>query len=669
LIKYYENVSQGSNLKTCGTYDDLSFDHLPSKNKVLENIYSSYYDFDKFLKSIKSGRPFIAGSFVVSKIFCTFEPNDIDLYLMDSSPNTIKEIDTNYKKLYGQYCDHIILVRTSITLNWIPFGAIKKIPKIQLILPPYKFVSQIFAGYHSDLVCIGFDPVDDEIIYGKGRFDYFAKNKIAIFTDLFSEKKHVPKVMSAYKKYKTRGFECIYLKQKEERDCKFCEDDCEISPKFSSDLDKTESFDEFISRTKKIPGFTVSENILDVYFGEVFRPIFEYGTKYVECPRCGIFTRDGFCEYCKKVEKYLMDDQLSIFKSESSKRPIKVLVTGGRCGLGEAIAMRLLEAHFSVTITTRYPNVFKNQLSKDKLDSYYNKLDGVLQMDLSDNSTMKEINELLDTSYFDIIILSAAETLHFSKEVLEDAKALDDKALDDKALDDKALDDKALDDNKEQLNGKMDWTGDFVRKNTGVWHKCLEDHTLAEITDPVNVNVVGTSILMKHFLNGVKKYRKCNKDDRKFMSLIVTYYEGTFLKKSSFHPITNATKAAIENIVWTIRREADMLDCNIICADPGWMYTEYSAGKRKGPIKISEGVTQILEPVRLLFKNSPISNGHVFSRSRLVAQNRLLFSDTVYTKDVWSKSKCGHNILVSWELGFPKLCPVCNNVPCENEID
>ena len=181
------------------------------------------------------------------------------------------------------------------------------------------------------------------------------------------------------------------------------------------------------------------------------------------------------------------------------------------------------------------------------------------------------------------LVLSAGETLHYPK---------DDDYASVKEL------------NKEKL--EIDFTNDFKRENSGVWHKTLDKHTYNEIVSPLLTNVAGTAALLSSFLKGVKKVRSqetkgAKGKKKRFICIVVTSFEGRFVEKTPFHPITNACKSAIEQLVFTLQAQARFLNCEITLSDPGWVYTESAFGKVKGPVPIDFGVSQILQP--LLIEN------------------------------------------------------------------
>jgi NAD(P)-dependent dehydrogenase (short-subunit alcohol dehydrogenase family) len=318
------------------------------------------------------------------------------------------------------------------------------------------------------------------------------------------------------------------------------------------------------------------------------------------------YTKGCFCDLCYKIETEKRDN-LQISLKQSSN--LNAIVTGGRCGLGQEIVKTLSLNGINTLGTTRFPSD-ENQI----------------KLDLKDPSTWSDIKEKLESGTINILVLSASETLHYPG---------DDEL------------------SKNWKDVETDWTNDFKRDNSGVWHKCLNQHSYEEIMSPLIANVGGSASLLGFWLNGVKKKRseerlenKKNKEKSKFCCIVVTSYEGRFKEKTPFHPITNACKSALEQIVWTVKEQADFLDCNVLLSDPGWVYTEGSFGKIRGPVPIEFGASQILQPLVASFENNA-KNGETFRRADKQNQR----SEVSLLKEVeLTLEPCGHIVKQNYVL-------------------
>jgi hypothetical protein len=664
--------------------DDTEFDFVQFSELFLKFKEFLAKCFELKLNLMISGSSVLHSTTVTEKIIPRqrWKPVDADIYLHATcdQQQTLKIIDRIIRDLYIENYQ-IRLFRTPYILTWLviehnrpvirnedkyameyeflnthwrPQPQIKDavIMSYQVILSPCLRWEHVFAGYHTDMVCAGYLTLHQKFIV-TSRFDhwkdslkkmgeegvyelkkmlawgndhnlqnfrqYYVQNSRGMnesnmnegfsyfFPDLVSPR-YRERVANAREKYLHRGYATIYVEpfgelyiQDIERSGdiysigKLLEDPCDIAMHINN-LDGIERH-----------GLTLA----DVYLGETFATVLETMSCFRKCPGgCGNFvigyadSETGFfCEQCNQIELDKIQ-QLNIALSENNK--LTAFVTGARCGLGRQMKL-LFESHQWLTYgTTRFVNLTENQPN-------------MIELDLKDQSTWANSQVLLEKGLINVLVLSASETLHYPDD-----------------------DNSPLRSNPAAKEGlELDWTNDFQRQNSGVWHKTLDQHTNQEIISPLLANVAGTARLLSSFLKGVKLIRSMeslnslkteDKQEKKtFTCIVVTSFEGRFVDKTPFHPITNACKSAIEQIVWTVQAQAKFLDCSIVLSDPGWVYTESAFGKTKGPVSIEYGVAQILEPlVTTLKERSPFK---IFRRE---TKNN---TNNDYTTEVISKPK------------------------------
>ncbi len=521
-----------------------------------------------------------------------FVPHDIDMYMHASCDRhrTIRAIDNLIKELY--VTEDVFLVRSPYIISWMAFnkdtGSV--CAAYQLVLSPCERWEHVFAGYHSDIVCAGY-LVRERVFVASTRFAHWKNGPgpteynpggyrtAYFFPDLVSPR-YRDRVKDAYGKYGCRHFcvEYVYpfdeivmqdVARSSPTEAEAIISKC-LDPKTAMETSKYNSCDvgPYVAAIMAKDGVqSVGRTLQEVYNGESFRPILETMSCFRKCPTCDNYTmcsaaraalqKGGLCDACYDVEMSKLND----LNKELSRWPGKraALVTGGRCGIGQELVRLLKEHKISTWYTTRFPSTDDN--------------DSIIQLDLKNPNTWSAAQRVLEAGAANLLVLSASETLHFVGD-----------------------DEKAATWNKSSPPPEaVDWTGDFVRPNTGVWHKTLEQLSYEEVASPVMANVVGNAKMLAYFLEGVKRRRIMN--DRSFYCcVVVTSYEGSFEgEKTPFHPITNATKAALEQIVHTVQAQARFLDCDVVLADPGWVYTEGSFGKVPGPIPIRFGASQILQ--------------------------------------------------------------------------
>ena len=625
--------------------DDTEFDFVQFSELFLKFKEFLAKCFELKLNLMISGSSVLHSTTVTEQIIPRhrWKPVDADIYLHATcdQQQTLKIIDRIIRDLYTENYQ-IKLFRTPYILTWLviehnssvrigkandlwaypeekywPKPTIKDavIISYQVILSPCLRWEHVFAGYHTDMVCAGYLTLHQKFII-TSRFDhwkdslkkmgeegvyelkkmlawgnehnlnnfrqYYVRNSRGMngsnmnegfsyfFPDLVSPR-YRNRVANACEKYLHRGYACVYVEpfgelyiQDIERSgdmysiSKLLEDPCDIAMHINN-LDGIERH---------------GSTLADVYLGETFATILETMSCFRKCPGgCGNFvigyadSKTGFfCEQChqKELEKL---KQLEQVLDQNNKEKLTAFVTGARCGLGLKIK-EMFEKHQWLTYgTTRFVNLTENQKN-------------MIELDLKDPNSWKESQDLLEKGLINVLVLSASETLHYPEDDTHPIRT-DPNA-------------------KEGL--EMDWTNDFQRKNTGVWHKTLDQHSNQEIISPLMTNVAGTARLLSSFLKGVKMVRSFeslnpNLPKKTFTCIVVTSFEGRFTEKTPFHPITNACKSAIEQIVWTVQAQAKFLDCSIVPSDPGWVYTEGIDGKTPGVVSIEFGISQILQPL------------------------------------------------------------------------
>jgi len=620
--------------------DDYCSDLLsiaPNDYFSMKKFIELHINFDLFLDLCYTQKLnlMISGSSVLNVsngISChKWKPMDIDMYLHSTcdQQQTLKDIDKILRNIYQDYT--IRLIRTPYILSWfiiqknIEFTNYKPcnivICSYQLILSPCLRWEHVFAGYHTDMVCAGYLCMHKQFVIST-RYKHWKKTNYSsklerydidytryisfegincFFPDLVSPR-YRDRVVTACEKYLHRGYACHFVQPFEELYI-FDIERSGIDYTIQSLLDNNEC-DEALHLAKLQDVESYGNTLCEVYHGESFSTIIETMSCFRKCPGgCNNFiicerdTPTGcFCGNCFDVEQNKLRELEHILQSNQH---MTSLVTGARCGLGKEIKTLMNKHSWKVYGTTRFVNLTNNN--------------NMLKLDLKDPDTWKQTQHLLENGDINVLVLSASETLHYPD---------DDKGSYDKDT------------------IELDWTNDIIRKNTGLWHKTLDQHSYQEIISPLMVNVAGTSSLLASFLKGVNKIRseeaKSNiKQESFFCCIVVTSFEGRFEEKTPFHPITNACKSAIEQVVWTVKAQARFLNCSVMLSDPGWVYTESSFGKIPGPVPIKFGISQILQPLVISLTEYKTKNvvqkPFVFRRNIITESNHYIFKSTKVT--------------------------------------
>ena len=159
-----------------------------------EKLYSypdNQYYYGKFIQKVQTTNLeiMIGGSSSVSAILQKgFNPNDIDIYIKNLDDEHIKQLDTIIRELFPDCL--CLVIRKPITLTWIIIQNQKIIWKIQLCtMQIYEFI-EVFACYHSDIVCIGFEIQKNSFICLFPRWERFMErymtNEILYFINMLN---------------------------------------------------------------------------------------------------------------------------------------------------------------------------------------------------------------------------------------------------------------------------------------------------------------------------------------------------------------------------------------------------------------------------------------------------------------------------------------------------
>lgn len=547
-------------------YSDLSynekFNNETIARKKLNELINIHFLEELSCYGIKI---FISGSATLKAVLRTetIEPKDVDMYLIGNyNPNDVIKINKILHIIFEDEIDTII--RYQYTLNW----KLKNGFTYQLVLPPTNHIADIFATYHGELVCIGYDVIEEKFKYAPQKFGHFYETGISYFTDILLPKLWKNRVALSVEKYKQRGFNCIF-EHTHTRNLNKYDTINSLSP---STIDVKMINGKVYGNDREIG--TYSNNIFDVYNGDMLKPFLLAFSICNQCQDCGcfMFNNELSCYKCSNANKELTMNELkiSLHDTKNILSKLRILITGGRCGLGNKITEILSTYCKNITITTRSPECVINNFKNVKIE----------QMDLRNYDSVKNICNKIENDEFDIIILNAFETLHYTESV-----------------------------NKNQ---PIEFNNDRKRNESGVWLKTLDSMNNDEIIDPILTNIIGNIMLIQSYIKCLKQY---NGNIASKLLMFVTSFEGKFQEKSPFHPVTNATKSAIEQLIFTLKRQMDMFERSyMVMVDPSWVYTKTTNNIKQGPITMEGGAFNILRPFIRFITGNTLENAKIYKK-------------------------------------------------------
>jgi hypothetical protein len=153
---------------------------LNSHEEAIFKLYNIKWRLGYVLEKLPEG-VMIGGSTILASMLRneTFTPADVDIYLSYSEAN-YEKLSLIHDAIVSTYKTEFIILQNKHILNWY-FKPIDShdIPSFQVNLFPVGDWSQIFASYHSDLICVGFIPKTARFIYAVDRWDHFIKTGVS----------------------------------------------------------------------------------------------------------------------------------------------------------------------------------------------------------------------------------------------------------------------------------------------------------------------------------------------------------------------------------------------------------------------------------------------------------------------------------------------------------
>jgi hypothetical protein len=220
-ISLYEKIKNSDDkesfLTNCYNLFENSHEFMRSFEGSKKILFYGLYT-EKLCQQIKDKNLecLIAGSSGLACLYskCNFVPNDIDIYVKNINKEKVVALDNIIRNIIGdKYI--ILLVRNQITLTWLVFNEIDKNSngaqvvrcKIQLNLLNIESWSELFSTYHSNIICCGYDILDDSFVCLNDRWKKLFTNDVHYFTNILNVD-NASTLDHAIKKYTNRGFEC-----------------------------------------------------------------------------------------------------------------------------------------------------------------------------------------------------------------------------------------------------------------------------------------------------------------------------------------------------------------------------------------------------------------------------------------------------------------------------
>lgn len=164
----------------------------------------------------------------------SFSPSDLDIYIKRCSLDKLINIENVIHDIFNEDDGfELLVIRSPIVVTWIVYKNNQVVYQIQANVLMIESWSEIFVTYHVDIVCVGYDILQNKFLYLKNRWDNIVNtDKIHIFSNIFScdSEKFLKR---SVKKYTNRGFKCdtFFVKKDMKRALSELQNEDEISTK------------------------------------------------------------------------------------------------------------------------------------------------------------------------------------------------------------------------------------------------------------------------------------------------------------------------------------------------------------------------------------------------------------------------------------------------------
>lgn len=280
-----------------------------------------------------------------------------------------------------------------------------------------------------------------------------------------------------------------------------------------------------------------------------------------------------------------------------------VILTGGRVKVGYACALKFLKNGANLVVTTRFPALALEQFKQEADYEIWKDRLVLYGLDLRNLKAVEAFIQYYQKNYssLDILVNNAAQTIQYPSAyyqpliVQEQALLVENKH---KYLIENSTPvvegQQALDlfkENKTELPlNRFGQPVDFREKNS--WNARLEEISTYELLEVNLINHISPYLMIK----ALTPLLKASDFEAKFI-VNVTSSEGQFSyqNKTSYHPHTNMTKAALNMLTRTSATAYAKAQIYMNSVDVGWVSTGAQESKRKAQFEV--GYIPPLDPV------------------------------------------------------------------------
>lgn len=310
-----------------------------------------------------------------------------------------------------------------------------------------------------------------------------------------------------------------------------------------------------------------------------------------------------------------------------------IILTGGRVKVGFATALKLLRSNANLTITTRFPALALENFKKEEdFHSWKNRLE-IYGLDLRN---LREVIKFIEyykskNNTLDILVNNAAQTIKYPDEYYLPLAVKEQELLSSGEPNIVSKNNTPILSQQNlisQWNGSLDeitlnrFGNPIDEREKTSWNSNLEEIPLQELLEVNLINQISPYILIQGFYEFFKK----SHFDYQFI-INVTSSEGQFSysNKSSYHPHTNMTKAALNMMTRTSAKAMKNDGILMNCVDVGWVSTGAIEPLRKRqfevgyipPLDSMDAAARIIHPIWECLEKNTIYNGDLIKNYQI----------------------------------------------------
>lgn len=190
----------------------LPNDNINSHTESLNILYNINPCIEQFCNVVKENGidMLIGGSIGLRCVYKNMDyiPNDVDIYIKRLTNDKIKLLEDIIYKVFD--INSLVVSRTPVTITFYIQVKNGHMYKIQLNSLYIESWAQVFLTYHSDIVCTGYDILNDEFIYMDGRWNNILTQSVHYMFNI-ANISTIDILDASAIKYRKRGFKCVYV--------------------------------------------------------------------------------------------------------------------------------------------------------------------------------------------------------------------------------------------------------------------------------------------------------------------------------------------------------------------------------------------------------------------------------------------------------------------------